>query len=105
MTQAITELTVEEAALSWLQSLGYATVEGPGIAPGEPAPERSDFGEMVLKNRLHAALARLNPGVPNPVLEEALRKVTRIETPSLVENKRLLTDLHRERSDSKPFWA
>src|SRR5271166_4386398 len=96
MTQAITELTVEEAALSWLQSLGYATVEGPGIAPGEPAPERSDFGEMVLKNRLHAALARLNPGVPNPVLEEALRKVTRIETPSLVENNRrfhrLLTD-------------
>jgi type I restriction enzyme R subunit len=31
----ITESTVEEAALSWFEDLGYAVLSGPNIAPGE----------------------------------------------------------------------
>ena len=50
----------------------------------------------MLGNRLRAALERLNPNVPEAVRDEALRKVTRTEMPSLVENNRrfhrLLTD-------------
>ena len=57
-------------------------------------PDTVELG--ALKNRLHESLARLNPGIPKPALEDALRKVTRTETPSLVENNRrfhrLLTD-------------
>jgi len=50
----------------------------------------------VLANRLRSAFSLLNPNVPESALDEALRKVTRTETPSLVENNRrfhrLLTD-------------
>jgi len=34
------ESTVEEAALSWFDELGYRIGHGPEIAPGEPAAER-----------------------------------------------------------------
>ena len=30
----------EDAALAWLESLGYAVVNGPAIAAGEPGAER-----------------------------------------------------------------
>ena len=32
---AFTESVVEEAAIAWLQELGYAYLPGPNIAPGE----------------------------------------------------------------------
>ncbi|HKI16265.1 MAG TPA: HsdR family type I site-specific deoxyribonuclease, partial [Isosphaeraceae bacterium] len=92
----ISESTVEDAALDWFEALGYTVLQGPEIAPGEPSAERSDIGEVVLGNRLRAALERLNTNVPESALDEALRRVTRTETPCLVENNRrfhrLLTD-------------
>ena len=42
MTRSLTESTVEDATLSWLQELGYAVLHGPDIAAGEPAAERID---------------------------------------------------------------
>lgn len=41
-----TESVVEEAALAWLESLGYAVLHGPDIAAGEPAAERRDYGRL-----------------------------------------------------------
>jgi len=60
----ITESTVEAAALSWFEGLGYDIPHGPDIVPGESATERSDYTEGVLENRLCSALSRLNPNVP-----------------------------------------
>ena len=37
-----TESIVEDAALAWLEALGYAVLYGPDIAVGETAAERSD---------------------------------------------------------------
>jgi len=37
---AFSESVVEEAALAWLESLGYAILHGPDVAPGEPFAER-----------------------------------------------------------------
>ncbi len=37
--RTFTESTVEDAALAWLESLGYALRHGPSIAPGELAGE------------------------------------------------------------------
>lgn len=37
-----TESTVEDAALAWLESLGWTLKHGPEIAPGELASERTD---------------------------------------------------------------
>ncbi len=87
---AFTESIVEEAALAWLAGLGYAVLHGPDIAAGEPAAERSDanYRDVILEQRLRAALARLNPSLPADALEDAYRKFTRADAPSLVERNR-----------------
>lgn len=42
---AMTESLVEEATLSWLESLGWSVRNGLEIAPGELFAERVDYGE------------------------------------------------------------
>lgn len=78
------ESHVEEAALAWLEALGWRIVHGPDIAPDTPGAERRDYGEVVLAQRLRDALARLNPAMPAEALEDAFRKLTRPEHQSLV---------------------
>ncbi len=81
-----TESIVEQAALAWLESMGYMILSGPEIAPGELAAERDNYGQVVLEYRLRQALVRLNPQVPSDAVEEAFRKLTRPDSPSLVAN-------------------
>ena len=85
---AFTEATVEQAALAWLEALGYEVLRGRDIAPGEIWAEREDYGEVVLVGRLREALERLNPELPAEALEEAFRKLTRPDSPSLAANNR-----------------
>jgi type I restriction enzyme R subunit len=87
---ALSESEVETAALAWLEGLGYAVAHGPQIAAGEPGAERSDPGyrDVVLEGRLRQALARLNPELPPEALEDAYRKLTRPDAPSLLERNR-----------------
>ena len=49
MTQ-FTESVVEDAALAWLEGLGYVVLNGPEIAVGMPEAERSDpnYRDVVL---------------------------------------------------------
>ena len=82
----LTESLVEEAAVSWLSALGYTSIFGPDIAPGEVAGERESFQDVLLTLRLQEALHRLNPFIPADALDEALRKVARPESPSLLAN-------------------
>ena len=90
MSRAFCESVVEEAALSWLEELGYAVLHGPDIAAGEAGAERSDpnFRDVLLERRVRQALVRLNPDLPPEALEDAYRKLTRIDAPSLVERNR-----------------
>ncbi len=90
MTRRFTESDVEDAALTWFAQLGYAVLHGPEIAPDEPGAERDAYGEVVLAGRLRAALARLNPGLGSGALEDAFRKLTRPESPSLVQANRAI---------------
>jgi type I restriction enzyme R subunit len=90
------ESTVEEAALGWLRELGYEVIFGPSIAPDDLFPERKDWGEVVLQKRLGEALVQINPDVPAEAIDEAVRKLTRTNSPDLVTNNRhfhrMLTD-------------
>ena len=85
-----TESVVEDAALAWLEALGYAVIHGPDIAVGEIAAERSDlnYRDVILEGRLRNALVRLNSQLPPEALEDAYRKLTRIDAPSLIERNR-----------------
>ena len=85
-----TESIVEQAALAWLESLGYAILSGPEIAPGELQAEREDYRQVVLERRLRQALQQLNPQVPADALEGAFRKLTRLDQPSLVADNHTL---------------
>ena len=42
-----TESVVEDAALAWLESLGYTVKHEPEFAPGELLSERTDYGERM----------------------------------------------------------
>ena len=89
-TEGFAESVVEQAALAWLESLGYSALHGPDIAAGELAAERSDpnYRDVVLEGRLRQALGHLNPDLPVEALEDAYRKLTRSDAPSLVERNR-----------------
>src|SRR6185437_5166879 len=87
-----TESIVEEAALGWLQALGYEVLHGPAIASGEPAAERKDpnYRDVILEYRLQSALARLNSDLPPEAVEDAYRKLIKLDAPSLIERNRAL---------------
>ena len=96
---SLNESHVEEAALAWFAELGYAVGHGPHIAPNEPSAERQSFGEVVLVGRLREAIRRLNPAIPEEAREEALRKVLRVGTGSLVQTNRAFHRMLRDGVD------
>jgi len=92
VVSAFNESTVEQAALAWLESAGWQTRNGAEIAPGEPAAERDDYGQVVLSRRLQDALAGINPALPAEALDDAFRKLTPPEGADLLARNR---SLHR----------
>jgi len=69
------ESTIEEAALSWLEGLGYTVEHGPEIAPGELFSERKDYDQVVFGVRLRDSLAKPNPNLSPGALDDAYRKI------------------------------
>ncbi len=86
--RGVTESVVEQAALAWLEAIGWRIAHGPNIAPDTPAAERRDYSEVLLAQRLRDALARLNPALPAEALEDAFRKITRPEGTDLIQRNR-----------------
>ena len=84
----LSEGIVEQAALAWLQSLGWQAIHGTDIAPDTPNAERGDYGQVILEPRLRDALAELNPTLPASALEDTFRKLTRPEGATLVARNR-----------------
>src|SRR5690606_23100673 len=87
---AFTESIVEDAALSWLEAIGWRVAHGPDIAPDAPQAERRGYDEVLLAQRVRNALARLNPELPADALEEAFRKLTRPEGADLIQRNRAM---------------
>lgn len=75
----ITDADVEQAALDWLSSLGWAVAHGPDIPPDMPGAERVSYEDVVLELRLRGALDRLNPDLPVEARDDAFRKFMRLE--------------------------
>jgi type I restriction enzyme R subunit len=85
------ESDVEEAALHWLEELGYSVAYGPDLLPDGLFHER-DEKTVVLEGRLESALLRLNPGLPSTAITDAMKRIVRPRGASLEAMNR---DLHR----------
>ena len=77
------ESVVEWAALDWLQSLGWVIRHGRDLGPDGVDPERQTYEQVFLEDRLRQTLALLNLGLSLEALEDAFRKLTRPEGPTL----------------------
>ena len=76
MSSGFAESHVEEATLAWLSELGYATANGLDIGPDGSKPERASYGDVLLVERLRAAIAKLNPTLSAETRAEVLAKLT-----------------------------
>lgn len=89
----VSEEDIEQMALQTLQEQGYETLNGANI-------ERQ-YNEVVLTNRLQAAIDKINPGIPAEVREEALRTISRIPFTNLLANNEAFHKLITEGVDVK----
>lgn len=82
----LTENDIEMLALEELENLGWTYLHGPEIAPDGEYQERQSWDQTVLVGRLRSAIATINPAVPAHLQEQALKEVTRINSPELITN-------------------
>ena len=93
---AFYESQLEEAALEWFEELGFEVVFGPDIAPEGEYPEREDYSDIILAERLKDALGRINSKMPSSAIEDAYRQISIPQSPSLLMNnkafQKMITD-------------
>ncbi|MCW8163506.1 type I restriction endonuclease subunit R [Verminephrobacter aporrectodeae subsp. tuberculatae] len=98
------EQQLETLCLTWFQETGWRYIHGPDIAPDSSTPERADYRQVLLCERLLAALARINPQLPQIALEQALHTLQTVSEPQLLLHNRsvhrlLLTGVQVEFSE------
>lgn len=84
----MTEDQLEQETLGWLDDVGYTCVFGPDLAPDGANPERTDYRQVLLVERLRSAIARLNPAIPLKAREDALLQVQDLGFPVLLSANR-----------------
>jgi type I restriction enzyme R subunit len=84
----MTEDQLEHEALGWLAEVGYTPLYGPELAPDGERPERSSYQQVLLVERLRAAIARLNPQLTTAAREDALQQVRDLGIPALLSANR-----------------
>ncbi len=96
MTNKITESTIEQFAIELHEKAGYQYIYGPAIAPDSQTPERQSFEDVLLIERLNAAVSHINPNVPADAREDAVKQLLRLNSPELISNNesfhRMLTE-------------
>ncbi|WP_006787325.1 type I restriction endonuclease subunit R [Thiorhodospira sibirica] len=101
----LSEAQLETALLNQLAGLGYARASDELIGPDGKQPEREAYDEVVLKDRLAAAVARLNPALPPEAQADTIRRLTQSELPSLLEENRRIHRLLTEGADVEYYAA
>ena len=79
----LNEQQLEQHCIGWFQEAGWQCVHGPEIAPEGIKPERADYRQVILRDRLLAALARINPHMPAAALEQAVHAVHTLSAPQM----------------------
>ena len=89
----ITEDQLEQLCLEWFQIIGYDYVCGYDIAPDGDSPERSDYRQVILHDRLLSRLEVINPHIPVATLEQVAVQIAKPETPILINNNKAFHQL------------
>ncbi|GHO76587.1 DEAD/DEAH box helicase [Ktedonobacter sp. SOSP1-85] len=90
----VTEDQLERAALGWFRTLGYQVVFGPDIAPPPDGvgPERDNYRQTILMERLKTRLQAINPAIPVVAIDDAIRQILVPNLPTVIQVNR---QLHR----------
>ena len=92
----ISENHIELLAIEELERLGYSYVYGPVIGPDGEQPERINYEEVLLANRVKTAIAKLNTSLSPEIQTEGFKELQRIHSPELLTNNeafhRMLTE-------------
>lgn len=92
----ITESEIEKFAIELLESQGFEYIYGPDIAPDSETPQRGSFEDVLLLDRLQAAIRRINPSIPADACDDAIKQIQRLSSPELIANNqafhRMLTE-------------
>jgi type I restriction enzyme R subunit len=84
----MTEDKLEYEMLGWLSEIGYKHIYGPDIAYDSNTPERKNYQEVLLTERLRKAINRLNPDIALDLREDALQQVLNLNTPVVLSANR-----------------
>ena len=82
----ITEDKIEYFAIEQLNSLGWEYIHGSIISPDGEKPERDNYEQIILTERLRKSVSVINPHIPKEAQEQAVQKVLRIYSPDLLHN-------------------
>lgn len=84
----MTEDQLERETLNWLTDVGYTVLYGVDIASDGDNPERTDYRQVVLVERLRTAVNKLNPLIPAAAREDAIKQVIDLGIPVLLSANR-----------------
>lgn len=92
----LNESSIEKLTIDLLKEQGYEYLFGGDIAPDGEKPLRKSFEDVILFDRLKAALERINTNLPQNAINDAIKQLTQIHTPDLIANNeifhRMLTE-------------
>lgn len=86
MNSRITEDDLELQAIRWLEEQGYSYLYGPDIAPDGDKPERASYSDVILIDRLKAAIQRINPRSDPFTLDQAVKQYMNPPSQDLITN-------------------
>ena len=84
----MTEDQLEQETLGWLSDVGYTLLNGPEIAFDGLTPERTNYVQTYLPNRVRAAVNRLNPNIPAVARDDAIKQIQDLGIPALLSANR-----------------
>jgi type I site-specific restriction-modification system R (restriction) subunit len=89
MNSDINEDIVEQATLTWLESLNYELIQGTDIAPDNPNQARKNYSDVILEESLLSSLTTINPNLSTEILKDVCRKIITSRAPDLFEDNYL----------------
>ena len=79
---------IAPSLLTWFEVIGYTVLLEPDIALGKYQIGRSSYSDVVLYQRLHSALQKINPTKSDEAIAAAIHQVIYTESSDLPKNNR-----------------